>query len=367
MAVIVCSGFATHPSNCTRLRCSKNHQKQPQDLQREAEVHRPLPDCHQLPSFEGLRHIMFKTPPPPTTPPRPFSRLVCCASPWHPTESLLSTSTLAQSAPLAIPTIGSSIGARHWASRSGSSWGSIGISWCKPQPPCTAPPRRRALQKGPRAVFDEAHRKPTPVVAMKVRAALCKLSVFTGGKASFDLFTPLFRARPPLAVPQCHIADASPDPSSSPHSSSASTCKPPSPQDRLHDLAQEPCSSILCLSCLLRSLWSRLCHSSMFSFHLYFTILSHHLDHAPQTRQPFLLLTILVPQVGHTCPSSQCKQILRERAQCRPTIRSPLHRLLAKLDHLNFPTQRPTSTSEGIASTLLNLIFAQNLLLRLHT
>ena len=299
---------------------------------------------------------MFKTPPPPTTPPRPFSRLLCCASPWHPTESL----------PLDFHscTIGALSHSHHRIIVRRQALGLsefLGVNWnivvqasttthLAPLSSCTAPPRRRDLQKGPRAVFDEAHQKPTPVVAMKLRAALCKLSVFTGGKASSDLFASLFRAHPPLAVRQCHIADASPDPSSSPHSSSASTCKPPSPQDRLRDLVKEPCSSILCLSCLLLSLWSRLCHSSMFSFHQKFTILSHHLDHAPQTRQPFLLLAIVVPQVGHTCPSSQRKQILRERAQCRPTILSPLHRLLAELDHLNLPTQRPI-TSEGIASS----------------
>ena len=57
MAVMVVSGSAAHPSNCTRLCCSKIPTKHPQDLSWEAELRRPSPDHKEADSLKGLHQV----------------------------------------------------------------------------------------------------------------------------------------------------------------------------------------------------------------------------------------------------------------------------------------------------------------------
>ena len=51
---MVWSGSATHPSNCTRVWCSKYTQKHPPDFPWEAEVRRPSPGPEARPKFLDL-------------------------------------------------------------------------------------------------------------------------------------------------------------------------------------------------------------------------------------------------------------------------------------------------------------------------
>ena len=57
MAVMVWSGSAAHPSNCTRLWCSKVPAQHSQDLPWEAEVRCPGPHHRKTDALEGLRQV----------------------------------------------------------------------------------------------------------------------------------------------------------------------------------------------------------------------------------------------------------------------------------------------------------------------
>ena len=54
---MVWSGSATHPSNCTRVWCSKYPQKHPPDFPCEAEVRRSGPHHKKTELFQGLRQV----------------------------------------------------------------------------------------------------------------------------------------------------------------------------------------------------------------------------------------------------------------------------------------------------------------------